>query len=257
MLRVTAEHHHDAAEPDRTDARADTVTPALLDVVLTDASIESHLAHVASMAADLDPAIGGCGVTVRRGGRPSRVAASHPLAGAVDEVQLAAGEGPALESLATGAVLVVEDYEADRRWPRYGRHVVARGVRSSMSVPLQVTGATVGVLSAYGREPDVFTQDVRDTLLRFAGQAEGLVAVTLRNTTQADELLHLHTAMDSRSVIDQALGVLMAQQRCTADEAFALLQAASQSRNRRVAQIAADIVTTVSGAPPRTGRFRS
>lgn len=259
---MRAEHR-----PDRQELRAEVIGPAraeasdaiasLLEVVLSDRSLEAHLVQIAGMAADLHPAITGCGVAVRRGGRIRTVAASHPLAAEVDEVQFAAHEGPSLDAFATGHVVGVDDHATDRRWPRYGRHAVAHAVRSSLSVPLQAAGSTIAVLNAYAGRPDVFTGAVRDAVLRFAGQAEGLVAVTLRSTEQSDELGQIQTAMDARSVIDQALGVLMAQQRCSADEAFALLRTASQSRNRKMSDLAVDIVTSVSGGPPRTGRFSS
>jgi hypothetical protein len=57
--------------------------------------------------------------------------------------------------------------------------------------------------------------------------------------------------MVSSSIIDQAIGILMAQQRCTAAIAFDLLRRASQNRNRKLRDIAADIITKVSGAPPQ------
>ena len=63
----------------------------------------------------------------------------------------------------------------------------------------------------------------------------------------------LEAALSSRSVIDQAMGVLMAQQRCTAEEAFDLLRAHSQSNQRKIRDIAADLITRVSGQPPAPG----
>jgi AmiR/NasT family two-component response regulator len=55
-------------------------------------------------------------------------------------------------------------------------------------------------------------------------------------------------------VIDQALGILMAQQRCSADEAFALLRTHSQNNNRKLRDVAADLITRVTGQPPVLGR---
>ena len=57
--------------------------------------------------------------------------------------------------------------------------------------------------------------------------------------------------MVSSSVIDQAIGILMGQQRCTASVAFDLLRQASQHRNRKLRDIAAEIITNVSGEPPQ------
>jgi AmiR/NasT family two-component response regulator len=57
--------------------------------------------------------------------------------------------------------------------------------------------------------------------------------------------------MASRSVIDQAMGVVMAQNRCDAKSAFAILIRASQNRNVKLREIARSVVTEVS---QRTGR---
>ena len=60
------------------------------------------------------------------------------------------------------------------------------------------------------------------------------------------EIHHLREALRTRGVIEQAKGILMAQQRCTADEAFALLVRHSQNHNRKLRDIAAEIVARVS-----------
>ena len=61
---------------------------------------------------------------------------------------------------------------------------------------------------------------------------------------------HLQNALASRAVIDQALGIIMGQNRCTADEAFDLLRTISQNRNIKLRDIAAELITAVTGQPP-------
>jgi hypothetical protein len=235
--------------------RTPDTTGALLDLVLRLGSVEEQLAEIATTAAAGHPAVAACGITARRGGRVQSVASSDRLAADVDELQYEAHEGPCLDSLASGELLVVDDYLSEPRWPLYGAHAVAHGVRSSMSVPMSAGGTTVGALNSYALEPGVFVDGLRDSLLEFGVRAESVVALALRQAEQSDVLEHLQHAMESRSVIDQALGILMAQQRCSADDAFGVLRRASQGRNRKVVDIAADIVSAVSGGAPRTGRF--
>ena len=67
----------------------------------------------------------------------------------------------------------------------------------------------------------------------------------------------LYATLASRSVIDQAIGIVMAQQRCPDPEAFALLSRASQNRNIKVHDLAAEIVTTVGGQAPDPGTFQA
>ena len=229
----------------------------LLELLLTSPGIEEYLDELVRMAAGLSDGILGCGVTVRRGGDVLTVASSNDLAVAVDEVQYGTGTGPCLDCLAHGQVLAVVDMVDESRWGSFPSHAIGHGVRSSLSVPLDVDGRTIGALNAYGSTPDLFVGGVRDGLVEFGGQTQTSLAVALRSAEQADLVAQLHAAMQSRSVIDQALGILMARQRCTAGEAFAVLRSASQSRNRKLADIAADLITATTGHPPEKGRFES
>ena len=55
--------------------------------------------------------------------------------------------------------------------------------------------------------------------------------------------------MDSRHVIDVAIGVLIERSRCTADEAFALLRKYSQTRNVKLREVAVEVVNSAAGRP--------
>ena len=83
----------------------------------------------------------------------------------------------------------------------------------------------------------------------FAGNAAGAVAVAVRLADQTQMSDDLHKALTSRAVIDQATGIIMAQQRCGAAAAFDVLRRASQNRNVKVRDLAAEIVNTVGGTP--------
>jgi AmiR/NasT family two-component response regulator len=64
-------------------------------------------------------------------------------------------------------------------------------------------------------------------------------------------MTQLRSSIVSRAVIDQALGVIMATERCPQDRAFAVLKTVSQNTNVKIRDLAATIVTSVSGEPPR------
>lgn len=86
----------------------------------------------------------------------------------------------------------------------------------------------------------------------FADQAAGALALTVRLADQAALTTQLQGALVSRSVIDKAVGIVMAQNRCSADTAFDLLRQASQHRNVKLSKVAADIVTAADGTAGRT-----
>jgi len=76
------------------------------------------------------------------------------------------------------------------------------------------------------------------------------LALAVRIAERTEMSKHLQTALASRAVIDQALGIIMGQNRCSADEAFEVLRTASQNRNVKLRDIAAEMITAVSGQPP-------
>ncbi len=65
----------------------------------------------------------------------------------------------------------------------------------------------------------------------------------------------LKTAMATRTVIDAACGVIMAQNRCTHDQAFELLAKASSHRNQKLHDVAADIIAHLGVIPDNSLRF--
>src|ERR1700689_3545342 len=65
-----------------------------------------------------------------------------------------------------------------------------------------------------------------------------------------DLAAQLEHALRSRAVIDQAIGIVMAESRCDADQAFATLSRASNNRNMKLRDLATEIVMRVGGQPP-------
>lgn len=223
----------------------------LLALLADSAQVDVFLDQVVRVAAEVVTPAEACGLTMRRDGGAFTIASSGELAARGDEIQYGADEGPCLDALRRGRVVEVVDLDRDGRWRRYRDHALRLGVASSLSLPMTIDQETVGALNLYATRPAAFTGPARRQALAFADQAATALAVILRQADQT--LLHqqLTDAMASRSVIDQALGVLMGQQRCTATEAFTLLRQASQHRNRKLRDVAAEIITQVTGESPQ------
>jgi GAF domain-containing protein len=213
--------------------------------------VDRFLDQIVRVAVEVVTPAVGCGLTVRRDGGAFTVASSGGLAAQGDEIQYGADEGPCLEALRQGQVVEVFDLREDGRWSRYREHALRLGIVSSLSLPMTVDRETVGALNLYPTQPRAFTDPARRQALAFTDQGSAALGVILRQADQA--LLHqqLADAMASRSVIDQALGVIMGQQRCTATQAFTLLRQASQNRNRKLRDVAVEIITQVTGEFPQ------
>ncbi|MEU4199978.1 ANTAR domain-containing protein [Streptomyces sp. NPDC045470] len=62
------------------------------------------------------------------------------------------------------------------------------------------------------------------------------------------ENAQLRQALDSRPVIDQARGILMATESCTAEQAWDILRRTSQHTNTKVHEVAGEVVASATGA---------
>jgi GAF domain-containing protein len=218
-------------------------------------SVDGFLREMAVLAAGALGKTLSCGITLQPDGRPLTVASSDGLAAQVDELQYGLDQGPCLSALRTGRVVRIDDLAADARWSGYAVRALAHGVRSSLSLPMAAQGRPVGAFNLYSREPGFFGDTQTRQAERFAENAAGAVAIAARLAAHAVMTEQLRASLASRAAIDQATGIIMAEQRCTAEEAFAILRTASQNRNLKLRQVAEDIVRGVSGQPAQPPPF--
>lgn len=235
----------------------DTVTVReLTDLLLATPSFEEYAQRIVEMACERVIPGAVCGLTMVIDAKARTVASSGDLAGRADEIQYGTGEGPCLHAIRTSSMVMVTDLALDDRWGPYRRHALDRGVRASLSVPIiGLDEAAVGALNLYLTEPADFGTDQVGLGRHFADQAAGALMLGTRLAEQATLTAQLQEAMASRSVIDQAIGIVMSQNRCSSTEAFDVLRRASQNRNVKIRVLATDIVRTLAGPPvPSTPR---
>ncbi|MGX1274273.1 GAF and ANTAR domain-containing protein [Streptomyces phaeoluteigriseus] len=218
-------------------------------------SLEDFLQTLADTALELSDAEG-AGVTLERDGRPVTVVSAGPAAHKLDEKQYGQDDGPCLQALRTDAEVSVPDMLDESRWGDYPSYAVSCGIRSSLSLPIAADTHTAGALNLYAGPPGAFQRTDLGALRSLAAQATGGIALAQRISDTQEFAEQLKTAMESRSVIDQALGVVMGQRRCTAEEAFAILRSASQHRNIRLRDVCTELLTNLTGRPPNTTELR-
>ena len=200
-----------------------------------------------------------CSITARTSAGPRffTVASTDHRTRQLDEQQYADEGGPCLEALRTGLPVVVPDMRAETRWAPYPRHAAELGAASSMSYPLIIQGRSIGALNLYAFQPMTPEAGVQARAAQLAANAAGALAVALRLAEHSQEAANLRVALTSRSTIDNAVGILMGQQQCTAEEAFDLLRRASQHRNIKLRDLAAQIVEGVTRkkTPGKAARY--
>lgn len=214
----------------------------LAGLLLSEETLSTTLDRVVSLAVASVPGCDGAGVSLVSGDSVRTVAASEEMVHRADAAQYVLGEGPCLEAIRTGRPSRVDEIATERRWPRWCAAARDAGLAGAAGFPLSVGDHCVGAMNLYCRAPGCMTDDV----MALGGQLAEQAAVALANTQlyeQARTLTEqLEEALRSRAVIDQAKGVLMARESCSPDDAFDMLRRASQRSNRKLRDLAAEVV---------------
>jgi GAF domain-containing protein len=174
-------------------------------------------------------------------GKPTTTAYAGVVALELDQVQYEDDDGPCLAAIRSRGTEHTP-VEQETRWPEFTAAARARGVESVLSLALGNEEEVVGGLNLYSQSVPTYCDEAVGVASAFADQL-GVAAATLTTYVDAVELSRqLQQAMESRAVIEQAKGILMASEHIDAQEAFDILVRASQNRNRKLRVIAADIV---------------
>ena len=216
-------------------------------LTLREMSMDSLLQIVADLAKQVMPGNPEASVSVLVKDRPPTTAVSTgQLATDLDETQYDEGHGPCLHAARTGELTEIPDTRAYDRWPDYTAQAVAHGNLSSLSIPLAIDKdeQVAGALNIYARRPHAFDEASRSVATRFAPYAAVAAGNMYAYQGARDMADNLQTALETRAVIDQAKGILMERHKLTADRAFQLLARASMTSNRKLRDIATDLVHT-------------
>lgn len=194
---------------------------------------------VVDMAVSMLDGCDAAGIILVRRKQLTTVAHTHELVLTGDALQYELAEGPCLDALAPNHDEVESrDLAAEHRWPRWAPRVVEElGVRSMLSFRLFTPTSLVGALNLYSFTPDSFTPADHDEGHVLASQA----AIALSTREHLDDL---KVAVSRRTTIGQAQGILMERYHLDPDQAFAVLTRLSRNGNRKLYDVAGDIVST-------------
>ena len=217
-------------------------------VISDDANLQGALRRVAETGCRLLTNCTSASVTLIDQGRAVTVGSTNDTAQALDDAQYAAGNGPCLTAAREVRFVRVDDIAADERWPMYSASARANGIGSSLSVPLVLAGEdTFGGFNIYGKLVGGFSDDDEQLCQAFAAQASIVVSNAHSYWSVFELSENLSKAMETRAVIEQAKGVLMSTHRIDADAAFEVLRERSQASNRKLRDVAADVVDEAAG----------
>ncbi|TCO51254.1 GAF domain-containing protein [Kribbella antiqua] len=175
---------------------------------------------------------------IGRDRRPQVLAQTDPRVAALYRLQIDADDGPLITAIRQDSVVVLDDVDTQTTWSTaWADRVRAAGIRSAAHLPLQVGGRTVAILSLYSDVPDAFGTDelaVAHILARHA-------SVAIANARQQASLAQ---AIDARKLVGQAMGILMERYDLDGDRAFEVLRRYSQQNNRKLRDVAQELIDT-------------
>ena len=226
-----------AEEADLRDSLA-----ALLRLASGKLDLESLLTQVAEYAVHAIPGADGAGLTLIERDRPDTVVATDPFVTEIDDIQYGMGQGPCISAVAEARPVLSGSLGGDSRWPRFGGRIARLGVHSVVSLPLVTPDGVVGAMNVYARAKNVFDERAAQLGMVFAAPAAIAVqnAHALAQTRRLAE--QLQVALETRGVVDRAIGIMMSRTGGTEAEAMNRLRELSQAEHRKLAVVARGIV---------------
>jgi PAS domain-containing protein len=225
--------------------------PQALAAIAAFSATDTDIQHVLQKIADVTQAALGADlvVSVSLGPpeSPETLASTGQIAQATDGAQMQAGEGPCVTAFHDMTMVVSDDLHRDSRWPRLAP-LVPPEVHGALAVPLEVGPLLVGALNFYRTSPASLSPLIEPAELT----AVTVAAVLHERGVRADLdklAADMEAALKSRAVIDQAKGIVMAHRGCDATEAFAHLVHLSSTQQKKLREVAQELVDRAASAP--------
>jgi GAF domain-containing protein len=204
--------------------------------------LEDLLTRVATYAVKAIPGADGAGLTLLEADRADTIVATATFVSEIDDIQYGLGQGPCITAAREGQTVMSGSLGSDPRWRRFGSTVARLGVHSVLSLPLVTPDGVVGAMNVYAHDMHVFDERAAELGEIYAVPA----AIAVQNAqvlAQTQRLAaRLRSALESRAVIDRAVGIIMSRSGATEDEALARLRTSSQNEHQKPAIIAGRIV---------------
>jgi hypothetical protein len=205
------------------------------------------MAHVCA-AAVAGVAVDGAGVTVMLGPTlRDSVHATDRVAGELEEWQMTLGQGPCVDAYTTGGPVLVADLDrpdSSARWPAFAPAALDSGARALFALPLQVGAIRLGVLDLYRSRPGGLDRHELADALVFADTAGMLLldSAAAPRAGDADRAWERDDSTAHQVQVHQATGLILAQLGVTAEIAYARLRAYAYAQDRRLGEVARDVV---------------
>lgn len=205
---------------------------------LVPSDLESTLDAITQAAVEVLPGVNYASLSLRHvDGELESYAVTDPVIATLDKRQFELAEGPCYDGTTSDPFVVSADLLHDPRYPTWGPLAAGMGIRSGAGIRLFENSRTVAALNLFGAKVGAL-QDVATLSRLFSHQA----AVALGYSVQLDSL---NEALQSRTRIGEAVGIVMERYQLPEQQAFAFLTRLSQNGNIKLRRIAEELVAAV------------
>ena len=215
-----------------------TILASLAESLADTEGVTETIDQIVSFAVqEIDTAYGGI-TLVKSGGRAyTTVGATHQSVIEADRIQYELRQGPCVDAAADSKIVVSSYLATDERWPDWGPKAAALGFNSVLSAELHARGRRIGALNLYGTAEANFSPE--DIALAALFARQGALALGYARSEES-----LREALETRTVIGQAQGVLMERLAIDTNQAFDYLRRVSSHSNRKLVDVADEIART-------------
>ncbi|HEY2214260.1 MAG TPA: GAF and ANTAR domain-containing protein [Acidimicrobiales bacterium] len=214
--------------------------------LLTESALQADLNRILRLAQRTVPGCEAGSVTLLVEGSPQTEAALSRVVIAIDLAQYEADEGPCLLAAALNTPILVNVLSADERFPHFAERVNGWGPESSLSLPVTIGKDVIGSLNLYAWQPSAFDPTSQDIAAVLATQVGIAVAKSRLFEEAKGVALAAQRAADESSDIAIAEGVVMVLERCSLDQAQALLRNAASSEAATLVVIARRVIAEIA-----------
>ena len=193
-----------------------------------------------------------CGVMLKRVRSLPATAGTTMQTARLARLEQEVGEGPLTEALTGNGTVAMNHAPSDFRWARYRPHLQRAGFDSVLGLRLRLDDGAEAALAFFAPGVQVFPLQVIAGARNFADLAARGLRLVLELQTTIIRASDLQSALESRTSIDIACGVIMAQNRCSYNEAIAIIAKASSHRNLKLRKVAEGILEKLPGGAPHT-----
>lgn len=208
--------------------------------------LDEVLQRIVAAAVDTIPGAQHAGISVwHRNGRIETLASTDDLVLELDRLQYSLREGPCVDAMHGEKECWVEDLSLETRWPHYGPQAVSLGVISHLGLQMFTEDNMIGGLNLYADTAHAFHADTPAIANLFTTHAAHAMGKAMKEK-------QLHESIASRTVIGQAMGIVMERYTLDQHSAFSFLKRTSQDSNTKLVDVASHLVNEATQAAQRT-----